>query len=154
MMRCLLALIFGLAVLCESCSSDSPVAADFKSIDSDGWAYGDTLEFIPEMSDSTADARLMLAVRHSSAYLYENLWLEVSMPPLQGDSIGVIDTVNVRLADSYGRWLGRGSNVSYVKLDTLEGRYQVSRGEAIKVRHIMRVDKVQNLEQIGISLIY
>lgn len=153
-MRYLLALIVGFAVLCASCNSDSPVAADFKSIDSAGWAYGDTLEFIPELADSTVDARLMIAVRHSSAYLYENLWLEVSVPPLPGDSLGVTDTVNVRLADTYGRWLGRGSGVSYVKLDTLEGCYQVSRGEAIKVRHIMRADQVRNLEQIGIALIY
>ncbi len=150
MMKYLLTLVAAFALLCVGCQSEVSDVADFRSIDSAGWAYGDTLEFVPELSDSLVDTRLVVAVRHSSAYLYENLWLEVSLPPQPGDSIGIADTVNVLLADSYGRWLGRGSGVSYVKLDTLSSYYHVLRGDTIRIRHIMRADKVQNLEQIGI----
>lgn len=152
-MRHILAAIAALAVLCAACRLEITEDADFHSVDPAGWAYGDTLEFEPELSDSIADAHLAVAVRHSSAYIFENLWLEVSLPPAPGDSVGVTDTVNVRLADPYGRWLGRGSGVTYVCVDTLPGSYRVRRGSPVRIRHIMRVDTVQYLEQIGLIFI-
>lgn len=152
-MRHLLAAVAAFALLCAACHPEVTEDAEFHSIGAHGWAYGDTLEFESEFSDSIVSARLAVAVRHSSAYIFENLWLEVSVPPVAGDTVGITDTVNVRLADSYGRWLGRGSGVTYVRVDTLPGRYIVRRGAPVRVRHIMRVDTVEYLEQIGLVFI-
>lgn len=141
------------AVLAAACDSSRYEDADFRTIPAGGWAYGDTLSFEPGLEDSVVNGRLAVSVRHTSAYIFENLWLEVTVPAAGCDTAERVDTVNVRLADTYGKWLGRGSGVSYVRTDTLPVRYVIQRGHPVTVRHIMRVDTVADLEQIGVVFI-
>lgn len=118
-----------------------------------GWAYGDTLAFDGVQPDSNAVGRLAVMVRHTSSYPYANLWLEITVPCVDGDStVYLVDTVNVALADVYGRWLGHGSGVSRFKVDTLH-RHYARIDTSITLRHIMRVDTLQGLEQMGVIFI-
>lgn len=135
---------------CSEPSSPSEDAA-FEALSDEGWAYGDTLHFpiSDEVADSLGSARMALCVRHSDAYLYSNLWLEVSTPVAGTDSMRV-DTVNVALADVYGKWYGKGVGVSFIKTDTLHGRYEFDKRRPASVRHIMRLDTLRDLEQIGL----
>lgn len=139
-----------LTVALGACTSMSVEDAAFESIPVGGWAYGDTVSFQPEVEDSVSQGRLAVMVRHTSAYIFSNLWLEVTTP---GDSLPVVDTVNIELADMYGRWLGRGSGVSFVKVDTLPGLKTLGREMPVKIRHIMRVDTVADLEQVGVIFV-
>ncbi len=148
-MRSLLAAVTMAAAL-GACTSMSTEDAAFQSVPSTGWAYGDTVVFRPEVEDSVAEGKLAVMVRHTSAYIFSNLWLEVTTP---GDSVPVVDTVNIELADMYGRWLGRGSGVSFVKVDTLPELRTLGVDKPVKVRHIMRVDTLADLEQIGVIFV-
>lgn len=152
-MRKLLYIVCAMALSLLACSPDVNEDAAFCAIDAGGWVYGDTLYFEPELSDSVADALVAVSVRHNSGYIFSNLWLEITAPPADGDSVPEVDTVNIVLADAYGKWLGHGSGVSRVVLDTLPRRYVVRRGSPLAIRHIMRVDTVENLEQIGVVFI-
>jgi gliding motility-associated lipoprotein GldH len=138
------------ALVAVSCESNPHETAQFHAIDADGWAYGDTLSFRSECADSIFNGRLALAIRHTNAYVYSNLWLEVTSPQ---DSTNSVDTINVQLSDAFGRWYGHGSGVSYVVTDTLPGRYTIPVDKPVSVRHIMRVDTLNDLEQIGIIFI-
>lgn len=124
--------------------------SDFRNIDVDGWEYGDTLEFTPEIGDSTACGVLMLALRHSNSYLYSNLWVEVCYT--NGEQ-SVTDTLNVPLADIYGRWYGSGFGARYQTTDTIASDITLHRGKPVRVRHIMRVDTLHGIEQIGLNFI-
>lgn len=141
------------AVLMWSCGTPPEVheGGCFHSVPVSGWAYGDTFEFepSPEPDSCDATARLAIAVRHDDAYLYGNLWLEVSTPAEQGDSM-VVDTVNIRLADVYGKWLGRGTAMSYMAVDTLPGVYMYRPDVPARIRHIMRTDTLLGIEQVGL----
>ena len=148
-MRSLLAAV-GLTAALAACTSMSIEDAAFESVLVDGWAYGDTVTLQPEVEDSLSQGRLAVMVRHTSAYIFSNLWLEVTTA---GDSVPVVDTVNIELADMYGRWLGRGSGVSFVKVDTLPGLKTLGSEIPGKIRHIMRVDTVADLEQIGVIFV-
>lgn len=147
--------MFALAVVVAvtACSGADDTGADFRAVSTDGWAYGDPLSFTPDMPDSVATGSLAVAIRHTSAYIFSNLWLEITVPPAPDDSLQRVDTVNVTVADDFGSWLGRGAGVSYMKVDTLPGSYTLTRGCPISVRHIMRVDTVCDLEQVGIIFI-
>lgn len=136
------------AILCRSCSIPTEYA-DFVTISHDGWAYGDTLTFVGDTV--TDNMQVCISVRHTANYVYGNLWLEVSGYDTR-DSL-VIDTVNIRLADKFGRWFGRGSGVSFVKTDTLPEPYRIAADKPVKVRHIMRLDTVLNIEQVGVTFI-
>lgn len=132
------------------CSTTPPEFGSFVSVPAEGWAYGDTLSVEPQMTDSANCGRLSLSVRHTDAYAYRNLWLEVITP--LADTVQV-DTVNVELADRFGKWYGTGVGVSFCVSDTLPGYYCLPRGSRIGVRHIMRLDTLQDIEQIGITLV-
>lgn len=147
LLHIILTAILGVLV---SCSSPELSQAEFVTIPARGWAYADTLAINVPTADSIAVGRLAVAVRHSNAYLYRNLWLEVSTP--LADTV-VADTVNVLLADNYGRWYGRGVGVSYMLSDTLPGHVCLTRGKPVRVRHIMRVDTLADIEQIGLTFI-
>ncbi len=117
------------------------------------WDYADTLHFtVDTLRDSISrGGRFMVTVRHTHGYDYANMWLELSTPLT--DSTRRNDTINLRLADDYGRWLGSGMGASLMITDTLPGRYYLSRGSDIALRHIMRVDTLEAIEQVGIVFI-
>lgn len=103
-----------------------------------GWAYGDTLAFMP---DSSVAPAVDIALRHNDAFPYSSLWIEVS------DSLRR-DTVRIDLCDSYGRWLGTGFGSSHQIRVALP--FRLSAGRRLSIRHIMRVDTLTGIEQIGL----
>lgn len=121
----------------------------FEQVPPEGWAYGDTLRFPVERADSTAPATLRLAVRNSNAYPYSNLWLEVTY---NHEGRRHIDTVEIRLADVYGRWTGQGFGPEYQSEVKMVKSVVPDNGSWIGVRHVMRVDTITGLEQIGVTL--
>ena len=61
------------------------------------------------------------------------------------------DTVDVTLADEWGRWRGHGSGVTYQNTDTVRLRHHLRQGGSLHLRHIMRLDTLTEIEQIGIT---
>ena len=141
--------------LLAACKEPTPPAegADFHSIPPEGWAYGSCFEFVPapEPADNRGTGRMAIAVRHTDAYPYSNLWLELATPVAGTDSMR-LDTVDITLADVYGKWYGRGVGVSFVTVDTLPGTYCYDIDRPARLRNIMRVDTLPEVEQIGLIL--
>lgn len=141
--------------LLTACREPAPPGegADFRSIPPEGWAYGSEFEFAPtpQPADSRGTGRIAVAVRHTNGYRYSNLWLELATPVPDTDSMR-IDTINVPLADIYGKWHGRGVGVSFVTVDTLAATYAYDLDRPARLRHIMRVDTLHDIEQIGLIL--
>lgn len=127
--------------------SDKTANAAFCDISGQRWAYGDTIRFDLPPDSVCESGRLAIAIRHSASYPYANLWLEVTGPA--NDSV-YVDTINIVLADKYGKRLGRGMGVSFLKIDTLPRAYFLADSTRILVRHIMRVDTLTDIEQLGI----
>ena len=104
---------------------------------------------VDTLHDSEArGGTLMLSVRHTDAYEYSNLWLELAYPDT--DTTVRRDTINLVLADVYGRWRGHGSGPSMQIVDTLSTDFTIHQGDTLILRHIMRVDTLANIEQIGL----
>lgn len=140
LLGCLIMLV--MLALLSACGSDTErQRSSFVHLPDYGWEYGDTLTF-----DFAADGSVPeIGIRHNDAYKYRNLWLEVSR---RVDSVTVIaDTLNVELCNAYGRWYGRGFGGSYQLQLPLPERMRVS---PVNIRHIMRVDTLWGIEDIGI----
>lgn len=120
--------------------------SQFIDISPDGWKYGDTLKFYPQTRDSITTGELTIALRHSNAYAYSNLWLEIRH--FNGDSIR-LDTVNIEMADIYGRWYGDGIGSSFQYALPVSKKITLYRGKPIMINHIMRVDPLKDIEQVG-----
>ena len=148
-MKYLVSLI-AVALLLVSCQP-APLTEDagFKAIAAEGWAYGERFEFNPEYADSVGYTGIAVAIRHNNDYPYSNLWLELKSPVPGSDAMR-IDTIDLEMADVYGHWYGRGAAMSYIIVDTLPGRYYYDRQRPMSLRHIMRVDTVPDLTQVGL----
>lgn len=150
--KCFLALVcVVIAVAFYSCDTAGSNPGQFYTIDDAKWAYGNTLTF-NEHGDTlpgtvTAAA---ISVRHTNEYPYANLWVELSYQ--SADSV-VSDTFNITFADEYGRWFGSGSGPVITLTDTLRPRLTPDPASKFALRHIMRVDVLTDIEQIGLALV-
>ncbi len=157
------------ALAATSCGVDMDSharAAFFGRVPDGRWLYSAPVEFNTDsLPDSVVSGPLVLTLRHSSVYPYRNIWLEVEQGRLRqvadttvADSFRTVrvvsrDTFEIMLADPFGRWYGSGMGASLRRTDTVAPSYTLERGASLAVRHIMRVDTLPEVEQIGILII-
>jgi gliding motility-associated lipoprotein GldH len=133
-----------------SCNS-GPVVGETRSL-TGTWNKEQSIEFqIPQL-DSLRNYNVFLNVRNSNEYKFNNLFLLVSITFPHGKT--VIDTLEYRLANPDGTWLGTGlgsikenkfwykENVSFKE----EGIYKLTIAQA--VRNNGEVDGVTDLAGI------
>lgn len=136
------------AAMLTACSSE-PQYSEFHRLDPAGWAYGDTVSVSFPASDSIVTGTLCVALRHNNGYRFANLWLEITAPAPDG---GIYrDTVNVPMADKFGRWYGGGFGTSFQLNDTVARNLTIDMRRPLTVRHIMRLDTLTDIELIGLT---
>lgn len=108
------------------------------------------LTFNPTHKDSISTADFCLLIRHNSTYPYSNLWLEVEYTDYK-DNISR-DTINIIIADKYGRWKGYGNATDFQLTDTIARDVAHKSGAPVRVRHIMRVDTLLGIDMVGLEL--
>ena len=155
-----LSIAFVLAIVALACgitgsrgNGDDNYFSAFAGFGPDGWLYSEPVTMsVDTLRDSIArDGILLLSLRHTDGYEYSNLWLELSY--INEDTTVVADTLNLILADNYGRWNGHGSGPSLQITDTVSKSFTLRRGMELKLRHIMRLDTLANIERVGIVYI-
>lgn len=134
-----------------ACDRPSYRLSQWHTLDDDGWAYADSLTFNNDAADSLEVSGIVVGVRHTANYPYSNLWMELAYDA--GDSVPAIDTLEIKLADAFGHWYGSGSGASYQFTDTIAPRHRIVPGSKLRLRHIMRMDTVPEIEQIGLSFL-
>lgn len=152
-------LIVGLSVVAASCDSgSSPAYSRFVGIDPDGWENSEYCVYRMTEGDSLALAKpgarfdLIVTVRHTTAYPYNNLWivLEKSSPT---DSLSTSGKVNLRLADTSGSWLGHGMQGLYEFSDTVMRGVAMSPMDILSVRHDMPESSLPGILDMGITVV-
>lgn len=151
--RCLPALVIALlSAVVIACSGVTGDSSEFRQLPEEGWKYGDTLRFTDSSNDSLAtNRRIKLAIRHDNEYPYSNLWLEASYVDAEGRQHR--DTVEMQLADVYGHWLGMGIGSSYQQEATVNPSVNLPPKSDVNIRHIMRVDTLCGLQQVGVTIV-
>lgn len=134
-------------------NGDDNYFSKFETLRGAQWQYNDVKTFaVDTLRDSVCQSgSLILALRHTNGFPYRNLWLEINCDT--ADSTAVPDTLNIILADDFGRWRGHGSGPSVALTDTVKRHFALRQGQSITVRHIMRTDTLPDIEQIGITYI-
>ena len=139
--------ILSVATAVFACSEPEPVNSEWHNLPTEGWRYGNTRTFNAEKDTFPADT-ILLSVRHTAAYPYANLWLEVKYET--ADTVRA-DTVDIRLADEFGQWNGTGSSLSFQLSDTILPSASIRPGSPVSIRHIMRLDTLREIQQLGIE---
>lgn len=137
------------AALMTACSIDDN-SGDFFSLPDAKWHYGKVFTFNEQRDTLGEDIESVdLTIRHSGNYAYANLWVELSYTA--NDSV-VADTFNIQLSDDYGKWVGSGAGPVKTRTETLPLRNVPDAWSSFGVRHIMRIDVLDDIEQVGLNV--
>ena len=145
--------LIGIITVFISCNN-TIVFEKYKSFENQQWSTDSLLNFNYMITDTISTYKLILNVRHSVEYEYQNLFLFVY-------SEFPTDTIELLLADKNGRWLGGGiGDIREIKTLLWEEKtYSKKENKIIKIEQAMRYgaeEKITNLkfiDAIGISLV-
>lgn len=130
-----------------ACRSDI-VYSQFYPISSGVWHMDSAAHFEYQIADADADYRMLIYVRHTERYPYQNMWLFV------GDSLHR-DTIEFYLADDRGRWLG-DKHHGFVEMPVLyEEQYHFpdTGSYDLTIQHGMRDSLLRGITDIGVEII-
>lgn len=138
------------SILLVACQSDV-VYTKFVSLPTNGWHSDSTLCFNAKITDSISDYNLVVTMRHTDKYDYQNIWLFVDL--MQDTLLLRRDTVNAILADKQGNWYGAGVFVKELELVYLESVYLPSGNCQLCLQHAMRTEMLNGISDIGLKII-
>ena len=94
-------------VLFVNVSCDHEMVFDeFYRIENGSWRWEDPAEFNFTVDDTASFNNILIMLRHSTDYPLSNLYMFVRISGPSGQKI--VDTINFRLAEPDGKWLGTG----------------------------------------------
>jgi gliding motility-associated lipoprotein GldH len=151
----LLTIYFSIATLFFSACIRSNEFEKNVSLPNHNWDFAFKPSFIFNITDTHARYHMYLMMRHSDAYPYANIWLNLKTKQPNENSYNQM-RVEVPLAQTDGKWLGRGmgeiwehklpltgnGSIHYTK----PGKYQ------IMLEQIMRKNPLPEVISIGIRL--
>lgn len=139
--------LIAVAASFSSCRSDL-VYSHFYTIPSGEWHADSVVRFDYQIDDAAADYRVLVYIRHTERYSYQNMWLFL------GDSLHR-DTIEFYLADDRGQWLGDTHN-GFIEMPVLldENRHYADTGAYyIEVQHGMRDTLLRGITDVGVEII-
>lgn len=148
----LISLLIFIIVFFVSCDSNT-VYNSVLTLPKTGWNKDSVYNFAFTIEDASKPYDIDFVVRNSGNYAYQNLWLFVTFDGLMNYSRR--DTVNLMLADDYGKWLGSGMGSIYTNTEHYRdsvlffgaGTYR------IKVVQAMREDILPDITEFGVKVI-
>lgn len=137
--KTILILVSSLMLL--SCRPQS-VYSHYEAIPEKGWASEQTLTYEYTIDDTTALYQVLLHIRHTENYAYQNLWLFVDN-----------DTMDITLADERGNWIGSGRN-GILSLPVLyQDSVQLTAGKhEIHIQQGMRETLLTGIKDVGVEI--
>jgi len=145
--RYILLCALGAMALLTSCSK-GVVYSRFYPMESAEWRVDSVAHFDFYIDDAAAAYQLLVYVRHTERYPYQNMWLFI------GDSVPT-DTIEFYLADDRGRWLGNRHH-GFIEMPVLleehchfpdTGTYHLS------IQQGMRDSVLRGVADVGLEII-
>lgn len=139
------------ASLCMACDKQTVYHA-FQSLPAEGWQQKDTLFFNVVMPDSATLYDVSVEVRNRINYPYQNLPLLIFYDSPEAQNIQR-DTLELRLADKAGIWLGDGWGGLYQSAFPA-GLIRISKaGEyRFKITYLLPDEVLPGINDVGIKL--
>jgi gliding motility-associated lipoprotein GldH len=150
-------IIFALVCACFLAGClPSPVYQKQYAIPKNQWDYAYKPSFKFEITDTTSLYNIYFLVRHTEAYPFSNIWLQIHTKG-PGDTTFKTARIEVPLAEPSGKWLGRGmGEISEQRMPiTMEGDTAILRRKGtweIKLEQNMRINPLPDVLQVGLRV--
>ncbi|MBO4370211.1 MAG: gliding motility lipoprotein GldH [Paludibacteraceae bacterium] len=124
----------------------------YSEVDTDGWDQDSVIVFEADIQDTVSACDLLIQIRNTDKYSYQNLWLFVDSESPAG--IVQKDTIECYLADNTGKWLGKHFFSIYempviylrIKHFPIKGTYK------FHVSQAMREKQLKGISSIGLTI--
>ena len=136
-----------LGIMLLSCQSRT-VYSHFEDVLVAGWSKDSVYAFDYAIADSMAHYQVLIYLRHTEMYPYQNMWLFV------GDGVQQ-DTIEFYLANDRGEWLGNGKS-GMIEMPVLyeENRLYAHTGTyRITLQQGMREDCLRGVASVGVEIV-
>lgn len=136
------------AALSLSSCRNGIVYSHFTPIPSEKWSIDSVQNFEYSITDQNADYRILVYVRHTERYPYQNMWLFIN------DGVRR-DTIEFYLADDRGQWLGNKHH-GFIEMPVLiEDNYHYPDTGVyhMSIQHGMRDSLLRGVADVGLEII-
>lgn len=143
-------LLLTLLTACEH----KPVAFQYQSTSVEGWELGDTLHFHIDSLKEAGNYQLSIGIRTSAAtpYPYKSIWLVLGQHWHNPERFSR-DTVECQLTNEEGEQNGYGVSLHQYDINWKQLQLPEKASADITVNHIMRLEIVQGIANVGIKLV-
>lgn len=115
-----------------------------------GWGADSLLTFTIAVPDTAATYDVLLHVRHTDAYPYQNMWLFVGEQQAQMQRF---DTIEFYLADDRGRWLGNGHSTREMPILYKQGIHFTDTVYQLTIQQGMREEALKGVSDVGVEIV-
>lgn len=139
--------LLGMVVAAFSACNSDIVYSHFSPISSSKWHIDSVAHFDFTVEDATPDYRVLVYVRHTERYPYQNMWLFV-------DDGLYRDTLEFYLADDRGQWLGDRKH-GFIEMPVLleENKHFADTGVYhYSIQHAMRDTLLRGVTDVGLEI--
>ena len=142
-----------MVLLCYSCTQ-STISHQYHSISKEGWKRESVLDYEVLIDSLNKECNIDIELSYNNNYAYRNIYLFVSGVDSTENQI-FSDTLNVTLADEYGKWLGNGWGTSYQQRVEYKPSYRFPASGAYKisVKQGMRDNPIVGIERVGVRVV-
>lgn len=141
-------------ILC-SCSNNI-IYSHFQSFPINGWDKDTAINFNFSIEDTIQPCDILLYVRHTQAYPYQNMWLFIDKQMINNSDTILLgkDTIEFYLADERGRWLGNGyGNIKEMPVLYEQKTLFPNSGQySITISQGMRENVLKGVSDIGLKI--
>jgi gliding motility-associated lipoprotein GldH len=144
--------LVGFLLLGLMACSQPEIFYEFHSFPEAVWSRNESVTFDVNIADSFARYDVFLEIRNNNDYPFRNLWLFVGLTTPDGRQRQ--DTINVELADVYGKWKGKG-----ISLYTYPARYEHNLQYfhtgvyTYTVKQGMREENLPGISDVGLKVV-
>ncbi len=118
------------------------------------WHADDIKKIDFTISDTNSHYLMYAMIRHTDAYHFSNIWLEIET--IKPDSTSTKQRIELPLAEVSGQWAGRGMDEIYEHKIRLSGntstKFDQTGDYIIKLKQLMRENPLQEMLSVGIRI--
>lgn len=138
-----------LFVLATACQPQATFEA-YQEIPGENWKLEDVIEFNASIPDS-GQYNVTLCIRHTSDFNMANLWCFINTRSHASRQLH--DSVNIKIADPDGRWLGTGGGIKNVEQPINLNPVPLPKGNVLfRIEQGMRSEELPGVKSVGIRI--
>lgn len=150
-MRKLLSIIAVCSALMLASCNGNYIYNDCEEINENGWKIDVPAVFAPQIDDTIGHYNVLLTIRHTAEYEYQNFWAFVTVTSPEG--LTASDTIECFLADNQGHFLGSGISIYEMPVLISQNLVFDSKGDYVfEVTHGMRDENLKGIRNICLSI--